>query len=226
MFGTATIVIGSFFALILIFKSARVVPQRSELVIERIIYSINGDTLSFERPLDKTLLNREYYDNGQIKLEENYKDGKKDGQSIWFEKDGKFNRKENYVNGNLIKSTVYGTPYSSEYYFDDGILVNHIFYEDGKISSQGNYTGGYYNYDNGEYQYGKEHGEWIFYYPDKRVEKSYNNGRLDSSIITYYLNNQIKEIKEYNTGCTYYSHYVPQNGKYITYYHYLYSSFG
>tara|TARA_Y100000996_G_C22545805_1_gene651762 strand:- start:985 stop:1911 length:927 start_codon:yes stop_codon:yes gene_type:complete len=36
MFGTATIVIGSFFALILIFKSARVVPQRSELVIERL----------------------------------------------------------------------------------------------------------------------------------------------------------------------------------------------
>ena len=36
MFGTATLVIGSIFALILIFKSARVVPQRSELVIERL----------------------------------------------------------------------------------------------------------------------------------------------------------------------------------------------
>jgi len=36
MFGTAVIVIGSVFLLILIFKSARVVPQRSELVIERL----------------------------------------------------------------------------------------------------------------------------------------------------------------------------------------------
>tara|TARA_Y100000741_G_scaffold134225_1_gene101060 strand:+ start:834 stop:1760 length:927 start_codon:yes stop_codon:yes gene_type:complete len=36
MLGSATIVIASFFALILIFKSARVVPQRSELVIERL----------------------------------------------------------------------------------------------------------------------------------------------------------------------------------------------
>lgn len=36
MFGTITIVIGSLFGLIVIFKSARVVPQRSELVIERL----------------------------------------------------------------------------------------------------------------------------------------------------------------------------------------------
>ena len=46
-----------------------------EVMVEKIGYSQSGDTLILEKPLDKFKMERRYYNNGQIKEEENYKDG-------------------------------------------------------------------------------------------------------------------------------------------------------
>ena len=54
-----------------------------EVVVERITYNENGDTLIWdiwENFPENMKMVREYYENGQIKKEENYKDGNKDGK--------------------------------------------------------------------------------------------------------------------------------------------------
>ena len=45
-------------------------------IVERTTYSENGDTLLFEKPLDKIKMEKVYYSNGQIKEIINYKNEK------------------------------------------------------------------------------------------------------------------------------------------------------
>jgi len=59
-----------------------------EVVVERITYSESGDTLTLEKPLDKMKMVREYNVLGQIEMEENYKDGERDGKWTYYNEDG------------------------------------------------------------------------------------------------------------------------------------------
>ena len=43
------------------------------------------------------------HENGQIKEEENYKDGKKDGKFTWWHENGQVHFEQNYKDGVLIK---------------------------------------------------------------------------------------------------------------------------
>ena len=56
--------------------------------------------MTTEKP--KNGLHTEYYDKGQMKLEENYKDGKKDGKWTKWCCDGTLRTEENYKDGELI----------------------------------------------------------------------------------------------------------------------------
>ena len=59
-----------------------------EVMVEKIGYSPSGDTLMLEKPLEKMKMVREYYNNGQIKGEGNFKDGNKDGKYTFYYEDG------------------------------------------------------------------------------------------------------------------------------------------
>jgi len=74
-----------------------------EVVVERITYNENGDTLIWEKPLDKFKMEREYYENGQIKEEGNYKDGKREGKWTEYYENGQIEWKENYKDGELVE---------------------------------------------------------------------------------------------------------------------------
>ena len=67
-----------------------------EVVVERITYSESGDTFILEKPLEKFKMVREYYENGQIEKEQNYKDGKLDGKVTYYYKNGQIEKEENY----------------------------------------------------------------------------------------------------------------------------------
>ena len=43
-----------------------------EVIFEKISYSERGDTLIWEKPLDKLKMVRNYYENGQLKEERNF----------------------------------------------------------------------------------------------------------------------------------------------------------
>ena len=74
-----------------------------EVVVERITYNENGDTLIWEKPLDKFKMEREYYENGQIKEEGNYKDGKREGKWTEYYENGQIEWEENYKDGELVQ---------------------------------------------------------------------------------------------------------------------------
>ena len=59
-------------------------------------YKKIGDT-------QKLVRKREYHNNGQIKIEGNYKDGEKDGKWTYYNKDGSIENVEEYKDGELVE---------------------------------------------------------------------------------------------------------------------------
>ena len=119
-----------------------------KVMVEKVSYSQNGDTLIWEKPLDKMKMVREYFFNGQIWKEVNYKGGKEDGRYTDYDEYGQIRNERNYKDGEK-----------------DGKWT--VYYENGQIQVVGNYKEGklegkrtYYNEDgsiNGvkEYKDGK-----------------------------------------------------------------------
>ena len=91
-----------------------------EVVVERITYRENGDTLIWEKPLDKMKMVREYFFNGQIWKEVNYKGGKEDGRYTDYDEYGQIRNERNYKDGEKIGN------FNS--YFDDGSIIRVIEY--------------------------------------------------------------------------------------------------
>ena len=75
---------------------------RNEVVVERITYNENGDIILLEKPLDKFKMVKEYYENGEIEKEENYKDGERDGKWTYYFENGLI-KKEVNLNKNWMK---------------------------------------------------------------------------------------------------------------------------
>ena len=74
-----------------------------EVITEKITYGKGGDTLIWEKPLDKFKMEREYYENGQIWYEGNYKDGKREGKWTEYYENGQIEWEENYKDGELVE---------------------------------------------------------------------------------------------------------------------------
>ena len=58
--------------------------------------------------LQKNIMKKEYYENGQVFIQENYKDGELDGESFNFNEDGSLRSKGVYKNGELIGDIIEG----------------------------------------------------------------------------------------------------------------------
>ena len=74
------------------------------------IYSTKGNLIKevkYENNLPNGLL-REYYPNGMIKVEENFKDGKRHGISRTYNQKGKLLVEDEYYDDHLLKRDVFG----------------------------------------------------------------------------------------------------------------------
>ena len=85
-----------------------------------------------------------YYKNGQIRQESNYKDGKYDGEQIWYHDNGQIKREGNYKDGKKEGKLTY--------YKTDGSLFCEGIYENGK----------------------KLNGSFLTYYSDDTINKEEN----------------------------------------------------
>ena len=74
-----------------------------EVVVEKISYSEKGDTLILEKPLDKLKMMRNYYENGPLKEEKNYKDEKLDGKWITFFENSQIIIEKNFKDGLIFE---------------------------------------------------------------------------------------------------------------------------
>ena len=126
-----------------------------------------------------------YFDNGQINLKLNFKDGKKDGEQLSYYEYGQLKSISN------LKEGIY-----------DGEQID--YYENGKIAAKGNLKDGkdesawlYYN-ENGQLKEGKH----FYYYSDDSLKSEYNykEGRIDGEHISYLENGQVEFKSNYIDG--------------------------
>ncbi|MBK1972238.1 toxin-antitoxin system YwqK family antitoxin [Campylobacter sp. TTU_617] len=146
-------------------------------------------------------LKRTFYDNGQLKTEENYKNGKKDGVRKQYSREGQLleemNFKDNRGYGNFVRY------YNNGNIRAKGKLLN--FDEDGMPEFEGSYNEYYqdgkpaleYNFDNK----GKQDGIQKTFNEDGSLEseENYKNG-IKNGIFKYYKNGEIVKEEEFKNG--------------------------
>ena len=140
---------------------------------------------------------KSYFENGKLRVEGTYKDGKLEEERIYYE-NGQLRIEQTFTNGNF--GTLLDGPYKS--YYENGQLSVESIYQDGEIVESKTY------YRNGTleseefyvvlYKYGdsEKHGTWKTYYNDGTLksEKKYDQGRKDGLFQEY--NSSGKLIRE------------------------------
>lgn len=167
-------------------------------------YDINGNLKSIEKYVDDVLqenaeelarleLKRDYYQNGKVKIEATYLNGKPEGIRRDFDTSGKIERAFIFKKGVII-----GEGIITENGQRQGVWRE--FYADGKLKGEGSYlddkrTGEWnFYYQNGVLEQigkfdkqGKPVGEWNWYYDDGKLlrEENYYNGMKDGLMTEY-----------------------------------------
>jgi len=101
-----------------------------EVLIEQITYTKDGDTLILEKPLEKLKILRSYYENGNIKEKQNFKNGKQYGKYTSYYENGHIKEEKNfnYVNGFSKRDGKY-----ISYYENGGMKVKSNFKMENKM---------------------------------------------------------------------------------------------
>ena len=186
-----------------------------------------------------------YWDDGVLKSELRYKDGKLDGVCRWYYRNGKPEMEVTYsmdkLNGEATRWYENGNLEEKSYYKDnqyDGVVQEYnVFGTMVKLSTYENgvLNGLYYQwYDNGkqfmegEYIDGMMHGSWLMYYQDGTigsnaiynmgtgVQKGYSEGGAYQNVEIHYKNN-VKDGEEihFNIDGSISEILVWDNGNYV-----------
>ena len=160
------------------------------------------------------MLERDYYENGQLKLEHNYEDGKLDGLSKEYFENGQLKYIHNYKNGEyhgLLKGYYIDGKLKYEFNYKndkkDGLCKD--YFENGQLKFEGNYKEGKLDglckdyFENGQlkfegnYKEGKFHGLCKGYYETGQLkfEGNYKEGKRHGLCKDYYETGQL-EIEE------------------------------
>ena len=170
-----------------------------------------------------------FWENGQLRLKGNYKNGKKHGIGEWFHDNGQLEQRGNYKNGQIIDQLV-------EKFYDDGRLNQRVNYKDGH--AHGIFE--LYDFDRRKksnskrlsdkwnYRKGKMHGICESFYPEgdqiifsrstyqdgKRIEERtfHRNGLLKSKTIGEYPN---YTQESYDENGKFTSKFMVKDGKYF-----------
>lgn len=145
--------------------SQRVVDESKIEARDKIFYVVNEN----EPFTGKSVV---HYENNQVKIESNFKDGKPHGEQIVYREDGqiwfKGYRKDNRMFGEWV-----------------------FYYRNGQVQAKENYKEG-----------GEKHGEFIRYYKNGQVKfkANYKDGEKHGKYITYDENGEVELILNYEDG--------------------------
>ena len=146
-----------------------------------------------------------FYGEDQIYSEGNYKNGKKEGEWIFYDYDNNPAAKGNYKDG---KANGEWITYDEETQFTGKVIG---YYNNGELKSKRNYKDG------------KKEGEWIFYYKNGQIKLkeyyktgqilykvNYKDGVQNGKTISYYKTGQIRYKGNHKNGL--------EHGEFIAYY--------
>ena len=157
---------------------------------------------------------KSYYENGNVKSELRYKDGRLNGECVWYFPNGKPEMKINYV-----MDTLQG---ESLRWYENGFVQSRSFYKDNENDSvfeSYNVTGDLVKRE--YYRKGVRHGSVTQWYDNGELflEGTYNEGMFDGRWIIYYADGSIGSTATYNMGRGVQIGYSP-DGVMITKIHY------
>ena len=139
----------------------------------------------------------EYYKNGKIKVQGNYKEGKREGEFKAFLKDGKGAGSVIYKDGKIIKSTLikamkdnasFSLVTDINYILDTSHTIKKVDFENGLLKTC-------FIFDKN----GVSNGNSIEYYEEGNIKSiiPFKNNIVDGLTISYYENGNIKEEVHY-----------------------------
>ena len=139
----------------------------------------------------------EYYKNGKIKIQGNYKEGRRNGEFKTFLKNSKSAGSVIYKDGKIIKSTLIKSMKDNAS-FSPISYVNYDLdtsYSIGKVDFPNKLLKTYYMYN----KKGVLNGDSIKYYEEGNIQSivPYKNNLVEGLVITYYENGNIKEEVNY-----------------------------
>ena len=139
----------------------------------------------------------EYYKNGKIKIQGNYKEGRRNGEFKTFLKNSKSAGSVIYKDGKIIKSTLIKSMKDNAS-FSPISYVNYDLdtsYSIGKVDFPNKLLKTYYMYN----KKGVLNGDSIKYYEEGNIQSivPYKNNLVEGLIIRYYENGNIKEDVNY-----------------------------
>ena len=158
----------------------------------------------------------EYYKNGQIKVQGNNKDGKRDGEFKAFLRNGKSAGSVFYKDGKIIKSTLVNSMKDNASFslvtdinynlnsneiitdeFPNGLLKQYFIYNKNRLLA-GESREYYEEGDIKSISHFKNHipdGVFISYYPNGNMEEKYAyvNGQANGECFSYYENGKLEE---------------------------------
>lgn len=136
---------------------------------------------------------KEFYDDGQLKAEGNYTDGKKDGYWKFYYRDGSIEEE-----GNFVKGTAEG---AWKWYHENGEVLREETYKNGKENGE------IKEYDEkgdiiaqGKYENGKKNGHWLYLSPEMKQEGNFADDKEDGEWKHYYDNGKLYFQGSYVNG--------------------------
>lgn len=181
--------------------------------------------------IDKELINRvdskgkkngvwrDYYANGNVKSEVNYKHGLLDGYVKDYEENGKLIKMQRYINGKLVVVKDDDNEQKVEIvndYFPDGSVKTSGGFKDNKAvgihreyDKKGEVVAGKVYSDIGVLEAkgvvdeeGKKQGNWVDYYPEGKIKAKgkYINDLRDGPWLFYFRNGKIEQKGNYKNG--------------------------
>jgi TonB family protein len=157
----------------------------------------HGNILSKRSEYEMDLLREEFdfYDNGKVRFESRYNEGKPDGEQLEYFESGKVKERSMYTKGKKEGKwiTYYypGDIIESEKNYADGVLhgTSIMWSRKGKKNSEMNYQDGY------------KHGKSTWYYPSGKIEEveNFDKGKPTGTWTAYYSSGIRKWEQKYDS---------------------------
>ncbi len=142
-----------------------------------------------------TSTKKTYWENGQLKSELTYKDGKLNGRAVWYyengEKELEAYYKDNILDGKLLR------------WYENGLQEVESFYKDGKLNGKAvTYNGFGYVVLEENYRNDTLYGTYNKFYDDgaPQVAGGYKDGLFDGRWIYYNNHGKIVGMGEFDHG--------------------------
>ena len=152
--------------------------------LQKILKYINGEVQTEAKEIQKLEVQNEYYPNGKVKISAMFRNGLQEGVMRQFDSAGVIRKAFVYKSGVMVGEGIVKEDGDRQGPWKD-------YYPDGSVRAEGNYENG------------KQVGEWKFYYQGGKLEqkgKFSKSGKLEGTWKWFFDNGQLQREESFRAG--------------------------